>query len=167
MAAHMAGLITLAFCIPLGIFSYAIAGLMSPGKDAIIHQTALVIESVCATEVAFAYFSVTVGAMQGAGDTVRPIWITIGTMWFLRIPLGAYLSLKLIRLAFDWTVAFPTHIFRLPIHIPPLHLAADVSLAGLGIGALGAWIAMSVSQFAQGVFGVILFQRGGWKLRKV
>jgi putative MATE family efflux protein len=160
MAAHMAGLITLAFCIPLFLGAYGIAGVMSPGKADIIRQTALVIQSVCATEVAFAYFSVTVGAMQGAGDTVRPIWITICTLWFLRIPLGAYLSLQVMRLAFDRTMAFP-------FHIPPLHLAADVSVAGLGIGALGSWIAMSVSQFAQGVFGVILFQRGGWKLRRV
>ncbi len=30
---------------------------------------------------------VMIGAMQGAGDTVRPLWITIFALWLLRVPL--------------------------------------------------------------------------------
>jgi Na+-driven multidrug efflux pump len=40
-------------------------------------------------------------------------------------------------------------------------------VVGLGVGALGAWIAMSASQLAQGIFSVMLFKRGGWKTKKV
>lgn len=154
IAAHMAALITLACCIPLAIVAHPIAQAMSPGKEAIIHQTTMVIQWVCATEIAFAYFMVTVGAMQGAGDTVRPIWITIGTMWFLRIPLAMVLSLRTIRLVFV---------------VPFLHLGVDSGplAVGLGIGALGAWIAMSASQLAQGIFSIMLFKQGRWKTKKV
>ena len=36
-----------------------------------------------------------VGAMQGAGDTVRPMWLTVICMWGLRVPLAWMLALPL------------------------------------------------------------------------
>jgi Na+-driven multidrug efflux pump len=35
------------------------------------------------------------GALQGAGDTVRPTFITLFTMWIARIPLGIWLMFTL------------------------------------------------------------------------
>jgi len=35
------------------------------------------------------------GALQGAGDTVRPTFITLVTMWIARIPLGVWLMFTL------------------------------------------------------------------------
>ena len=35
------------------------------------------------------------GALQGAGDTVRPTYITLFTMWVLRLPLGYMLMFVL------------------------------------------------------------------------
>lgn len=35
------------------------------------------------------------GALQGAGDTVRPTWITLLTMWLIRLPLGYFLMFTL------------------------------------------------------------------------
>ena len=35
------------------------------------------------------------GALQGAGDTVRPTYITVLTMWVIRIPLGTWLMFTL------------------------------------------------------------------------
>ncbi len=37
------------------------------------------------------------GALQGAGDTARPTWITLISMWCLRLPLG-------------WVLMFPSHM---------------------------------------------------------
>ncbi len=37
------------------------------------------------------------GALQGAGDTARPTWITLISMWCLRLPLG-------------WLLMFPAHM---------------------------------------------------------
>jgi len=58
-------------------------------KDEIIRQAIFLIRILCLTEVLFAYNMVMTGGMQGAGDTVRPLWITIVSLWFLRVP-GAY-----------------------------------------------------------------------------
>jgi MATE family multidrug resistance protein len=37
------------------------------------------------------------GALQGAGDTRTPMWITIVTNWFLRLPLAWFLAITLHR----------------------------------------------------------------------
>jgi Na+-driven multidrug efflux pump len=35
------------------------------------------------------------GALQGAGETVAPTWITVFTMWIFRLPLAWWLMFKL------------------------------------------------------------------------
>lgn len=35
------------------------------------------------------------GVMRGAGDTAANMWITLGTLWFVRVPLAWYLSSRL------------------------------------------------------------------------
>jgi len=36
-----------------------------------------------------------IGALQGAGDTIRPTWITFFTMWLIRLPVGYLLMFTL------------------------------------------------------------------------
>jgi len=43
--------------------------------------------------VLFAYAMVIVGAMQGAGDTKRPLWISVASLWGIRVPLAWLLAL--------------------------------------------------------------------------
>jgi putative MATE family efflux protein len=38
---------------------------------------------------------VLIGALQGAGDTIRPTWITFFTMWLVRMPLAYFLMFTL------------------------------------------------------------------------
>jgi putative MATE family efflux protein len=38
---------------------------------------------------------VLIGALQGAGDTIRPTWITFFTMWLIRMPLAYFLMFTL------------------------------------------------------------------------
>src|SRR5262249_12729669 len=81
----------------------------------------------------------------GAGDTVRPMWISIISLWGLRVPLALFLSLpKGVNLA-PWLV--------LPV--------------GAGLGAAGAWFAMSFTQGVQGVLCILAFKQAQWKLKKV
>lgn len=147
-AAHWAGFVTLVLCVPLAVFAHDLASMLAPGKADVIYQTAKLIQWVCATEVAFAYFGVTVGAMQGAGDTKRPMVITILSMWFVRVPLAVVLALGTVH-----------------IKIGPWDFGAVT--VGLGMGGVGAWIAMSMSQLTQGVLAVWYFKLGRWKHVKV
>ncbi|MFY9232950.1 MAG: MATE family efflux transporter [Fimbriimonadaceae bacterium] len=87
-ASHMAGLIVLALVVPIFIGAYPIAMLMTNGKEAIAAETASLLRFLCATEVMFAYAMVTIGALQGAGDTVWPMWITVIAQWLIRVPMA-------------------------------------------------------------------------------
>jgi putative MATE family efflux protein len=141
-AAHMGALITLVLCIPVAIFAPFISETqLGPDKPEIVAQSVSLLRTLCTTEVFFAYAMVMIGAMQGAGDTRRPLWVTIVNLWLLRVPLAYVLALQAGSLA--W----------LPF--------------GLGMGAIGAWIAMAVSQATQGIMSMALFKAGAWKTTRV
>lgn len=61
-------------------------------KRLIADEAANLLRYMCATELLFAYAMVMIGALQGAGDTVRPMWITIVALWGLRVPLAVLLA---------------------------------------------------------------------------
>lgn len=86
-AGHQAALVTVALVVPIFFVAPWISGLMIEGKPAIIAESTALIRWLCVTEIMFAYSMVTIGAMQGAGDTIRPLWITIVSLWVLRVPL--------------------------------------------------------------------------------
>lgn len=93
-AGHYAALVTLLLSIPIFLLAPSIAGLLVGNKVEIAREAALLIQILCVTEVLFAYAMTMIGAMQGAGDTIRPMWITIVCMWGLRVPLA-------------WALAYP------------------------------------------------------------
>jgi len=47
------------------------------------------------TETLFSYGMVLVGAMQGAGDTARPFWMSLISLWIVRIPIAWFLALQM------------------------------------------------------------------------
>ncbi|HTQ09129.1 MAG TPA: hypothetical protein VMI31_03575, partial [Fimbriimonadaceae bacterium] len=100
---------------------------------------------LCATEVMFAYGTVLMGAMQGAGDTARPMWISLFAMWGVRVPLALFLALPRGINLTTWLL--------LPF--------------GAGLGASGAWISVSLTQAIQGALMIWVFKLGGWKLKQV
>lgn len=130
-AAHHAAIVTGILAIPIFFAAPSIAHLLVGGKESIAAEASLLIQFLCITEVFFGYAMTLIGAMQGAGDTVRPMWITVFTMWGLRVPLAFVLTLP------------------------------------LGMGATGAWAAMSVTQAIQGIAAIVLFKQGRWKTKKV
>jgi len=148
-ASHHAALVTLALCVPIFFFSPQIASVLIEGKPQIANEAALLLKYLCVTEVWFAYAMVTIGAMQGAGDTVRPLWITVLSLWCIRVPLSAICALT----------TGQTLIEMNGFHV--------VMPFGLGMGAEGAWLGMSVSQAIQGLLAIALFKQGKWKTKKV
>lgn len=148
-AAHHAALVTLSLVTPIFVFSPNIAHLLLDDKATVILQATQLIRCLCVTEVLFAYSMVLIGAMQGAGDTSRPLWITVFSLWGLRVPLAFFLAVAAGHIIFE------RGSFDLTTPI------------GLGMGALGGWIALSFTQAIQGLLSIFFFRKGEWKLKKV
>jgi putative MATE family efflux protein len=143
-ASHWAGIVTLALAGPIFWAAPWIAHQLLPGKPAVIVEAVSLLRWLCVTEVFFAYSMVMIGALQGAGDTVRPMRIAIAALWGMRVPMAFLLLLP---------AGYPVLGWHLPI--------------GAGLGAAGAWIAMSFTQVVQGVLSVIAWKRGAWRALKV
>jgi putative MATE family efflux protein len=145
VAANYGALVTLALAVPIFFAAPSIAAAMLGDKPEMIAQGVMLLRYLCATEMLFAYAMVVIGAMQGAGDTVRPMWVTLFSLWGIRVPLAFILALP---------TGFPvTSWLKVPF--------------GLGLGAHGAWISMAITQGIQGVIAPILFKQGAWKTKKV
>lgn len=145
VAAHWGALVTLLMCVPIFVFAEAVPAALLPGKPEMVAMAADLLRWLCLTEVLFAYSMVLMGAMQGAGDTVRPLWIAVISLWGLRVPLAYFMALG-----------------------PGAPLGAGLVMpVGLAMGAHGAWIAMSITQAIQGFLSMAVYQQGGWKLKKV
>lgn len=93
ISAHYAALVILILSIPIFIFANPIAGLLTGfDKPTIQADAAGYIRWIIATEVLFGYAMVLIGAIQGAGDTRRTLWITIISLWGIRVPLAFILA---------------------------------------------------------------------------
>lgn len=145
LSAHHAALVTLALVGPIFWFAPQITDFLLDGKEGIVFQATNLLRYICATELLFAYAMVMIGAMQGAGDTTRPLWIAVFSLWGMRVPLAFILALKSGQ--------------------PIGH--GVVNPIGLGLGATGAWIAMSATQAVQGILSIFAFRQGKWKEKKV
>jgi putative MATE family efflux protein len=145
VASHYAAGVTLALAAPIAIFAFPVAMGLVGGKEGIAREAASLMVYLCSTEVMFAYAMTLIGAMQGAGDTVRPMWISIIALWGLRVPLALFLALGKGAALASWLV--------LPF--------------GAGWGATGAWFAMSFTQGVQGLLCIFAFRQGAWKTKKV
>lgn len=144
-ASNHGAIVTFCLAVPIFFGAPTIAGVMLGDKPEMIAMAVTLLRYLCATETLFAYAMVVFGAMQGAGDTVRPMWVSVIALWGVRVPLAFLLALP---------AGFPvTSWLRTP--------------AGFGLGAGGAWIAMAVTQGLQGVIAPLLFKQGAWKMKKV
>jgi len=137
-SAHQAAIVSFVISVGLFVFALPIATLILPTKPAIAEIASHYVLYIAATEVLFAYGMVMVGGLQGAGDTVRPLWLTIFSMWLIRVPLAAFLALP---------------------SIGPIR--------GLNMGSDGCWLAMSITQVIQGIMAMVVFKQGKWKLKVV
>lgn len=138
-AAHQAALVSLVVSILLFSFAGPLSRMVLPGDLPTARMAESFIRYIASTEVFFAYAMVLIGAMQGAGDTRKPLWLSVFCLWGLRVPLSV---------VFAW----PGFVFL-----------GFVSVKGLGMGSNGAWLSMALTQMIQGVLAIWLFKRGAWK----
>lgn len=140
-AAHHAAVVSTVMAVFLFIFAQPLAHAMLDHQPAAAEMSASYIRYIALTEVFFAYGMVMVGGMQGAGDTVVPLWLNLGVMWGIRVPTAAILALA------------PGQMF--------------MGSPGFSLGADGCWIAMSATQLVLGITAMILFKRGRWRTARV
>ncbi|AIE87008.1 MATE family efflux transporter [Fimbriimonas ginsengisoli] len=145
MACRFGAGVTLVLALPLFLGAEPIATVLVPGNPGVIHEASMLLKYLCATEFLFGTAMVLMGAMQGAGDTVRPLWIAMFCLWGLRVPLAILLTLP---------KGFALGGF-LPLPI------------GAGMGTTGAWWALTTTQGLQGVLAFLVFRQGKWKTQKV
>lgn len=95
LAAHLAGLV--AFIAVLLMYPNAehIAGWLLHDQPSFVPFTASYLRFICMTEVFFAYAMVLTSGMQGAGDTVRPLWMTVLVTLGFRTPAAVVFALAL------------------------------------------------------------------------
>lgn len=91
------------------------------------------------------------GALRGAGETNTPLWVNGGSLWLIRVPLGAYLAGGLAALVPAWL---------------PLTLPAWLA-AGPDWGLTGAWAGAGVDLFVRGLLLWLFFRAGRWKQAQV
>lgn len=144
MAAHQAGIVSGVVAVILFVFADPISRAVLADQPEFAAFTAQYLRYVSTTEILFGYAMVFISAMQGAGDTVRPFWITLTCMWFIRVPLAAVLALNNLQLG-PLTLPFP----------------------GFGMGADGCWLALTITQAIQGAVCIYFWRLGKWKLAKV
>jgi putative MATE family efflux protein len=140
---------TTLLAIPVYYAAGPISGVLVGDKADIIAMSAQLLRLLAFTEVGFAYAMILFGAMQGAGDTARPMWISIIALWGVRVPLAFVLALH-------------THQ-----QLASIYGHAVVMPIGIGLGALGGWISMAITQGIQGVMALFVFRQGTWKLKHV
>jgi MATE family, multidrug efflux pump len=138
-------LVTASIALPIFIFAPNIATELVGGKLEIAREAWTLLRYLCATETLFGFAMVLIGALQGAGDTVRPLWISLFSLWGLRVPLALVMALPR-GFALGGLVSVPFF---------------------MGMGSNGAWIAMAFTQGIQGVFAYFAFRQGAWKTKKV
>ena len=144
-AAHWGAFVTIVLVTPVYVFAPWIAGGLVDHKPGITQEATTLLRYLCITEFLFGYAMVFIGAMQGAGDVRRPLWISVFSLWGLRVPLALILALP-----------------------SGFALAGMVTLpVAYGLGANGAWIAMAFTQGIQGILAALAFKGGGWKHARV
>lgn len=92
---HTGALITGAISLLLIIFAGPISHTLITGKPEVSAILQEYMYLIFATEVFFAYALGTSGAMQGAGDTVRPFFNTVISLWIIRLPLTYFLAITM------------------------------------------------------------------------
>jgi len=144
-AAIHGGIVTLLLALPIYLGAGYIASHLAIDKPEIAHEATVLLRYLCATEFLFGFAMVLVGALQGAGDTVRPLWISLFSLWGIRVPLAIVLALPK-GFALGGFLVLPF---------------------AQGMGSNGAWMAMAATQGLQGVLSFFAFKQGKWKLKKV
>jgi putative MATE family efflux protein len=118
--------------------------LVNRDKTDVIQAVAPLLQIIAIGIPALAPAMILTGGLRGAGDTVWPMMINLFSMTLVRITLTFFLAFE-------------------SFYVIPL----GITIPGLGIGLMGAWIAMVVDLWVRGSLVLARFAHGGWKHVKV
>lgn len=90
------------------------------------------------------------GVLRGAGDTLVPMFITLFSLWLVRIPMATILSGRLSIDLGKW---------GLDIELPAY-------LTG-SLGEVGIWLAVPIAWLLGAVFSFLYYRTGKWKNKAV
>lgn len=90
------------------------------------------------------------GVLRGAGDTIVPMFITLFSLWLIRIPMAALLSGR---------VSGTFSALGVHINLPPL-------LSGQ-LKEVGIWWSIPLAWLVGAVFSILYYRTGNWKNKTV
>lgn len=129
----------------MGVVFYTLAEPMfllfcpAPGQAPIVREGVPVLRLVAFVMPALAACIILTSALRGAGDTRVPLIFTIVGFFAVRIPLAYFLTLSEVNLG--------------PLGVWP----------GVGLGLIGAWLAMISDIGLRGIFFMARFASGRWQ----
>jgi Na+-driven multidrug efflux pump len=89
----MSSMLTVAMSMLLVVFAQPVMQLFSSEINPEIMATgSRFLRIICPFYVVFSAMFVYTGVMRGAGDTVVPMFVTLLSLWLVRIPLASFLS---------------------------------------------------------------------------
>lgn len=90
------------------------------------------------------------GVLRGAGDTLVPMFITLFSLWLVRIPMAAILSGRVNIDLGNWglNIELPTY------------------LTG-SLGEVGIWLAVPIAWLLGAIFSFLYYRTGKWKNKAV
>lgn len=96
LAAHHSAAVVTGLSLLMLVFAPWMARLLLEGQpESTIAIAVRYAQIILITETLFSYGMVLVGAMQGAGDTARPFWMSLISLWIVRIPIAWFLALPM------------------------------------------------------------------------
>jgi putative MATE family efflux protein len=99
----MGTLISLSVTLIVLIFGRQIMGLFTPDQNVIAYGTNY-LNIVSPFYITFTVMFIVGGVMRGAGDTLIPMFITLFSLWVIRIPLAFILSGRLGETGIWWAI---------------------------------------------------------------
>jgi putative MATE family efflux protein len=137
----MASGVALAISLLLILLKIPLMGLFTSDKT-VIRIGGEYLTIVTSFYLLFTWMFVYGGVMRGAGDTLVPMFLTLFSLWIIRIPAAVFLSQETV------------HLFGL-------------SVKGAGLGAKGIWWAIPAGWGFGMVLSLIYYRTGRWKTRSV
>lgn len=145
----MSILISLVISTIVILFRFSLMDMFTNDPDVIAIGTRyLVIVSSC-----YFIFSTMLslnGVLRGAGDTIVPMFITLFSLWLIRIPVAALLSGR---------ISGSFSALGVNINLPPL-LSGQLQEAGI-------WWSVPMSWLIGTVFSIFYYRTGNWKNKTV
>jgi putative MATE family efflux protein len=119
----------------------ALAGLFVRSEHSHVADLAVpLLRTVSLAIPALAVTMILSGSLRGAGDTRWPLAFSLVSLLGVRIPLAYWLAQDVVEL--------------------PL---VEITIAGWGLGVVGAWYAMAADLHVRALLVTIRFLHGGWK----